>query len=85
MSAFINQLSLGWIAVAAMSAVLAPAFGQDGSAPNTLTAAEQKAGRLAEARAWYEKAKELGSTEAAQRITQLPAPAPAPATRASPK
>jgi hypothetical protein len=40
---------------------------------------------VAMARAWYEKAKELGSTEAAQRITQLPAPAPAPATRTSPK
>lgn len=38
---------------------------------------------VAMARAWYEKAKELGSTEAAQRIIQLPAPAPA--TRTSPK
>jgi hypothetical protein len=40
---------------------------------------------VAMARAWYEKAKELGSTEAAQRITQLPAPGSAPATRTSPK
>ena len=28
------------------------------------------------ARAWYEKAKDLGSTEAAQRLTQLPASVP---------
>ena len=40
---------------------------------------------VAMARAWYEKAKDLGSTEAAQRLTQLPASAPAPSTRTSPK
>jgi hypothetical protein len=38
-----EKLSLGWIAVGAMTAALTPAFGQDG-APNTLTAAEKKAG-----------------------------------------
>jgi hypothetical protein len=38
---------------------------------------------MAMARAWYEKAKDLGSTEAAQRLTQLPASVPA--TRPSPK
>jgi hypothetical protein len=40
---------------------------------------------MAMARAWYEKAKDFGSTEAAQRLTQLPASVPAPATRPSPK
>jgi hypothetical protein len=38
---------------------------------------------MAMARIWYEKAKDLGSTEAAQRLTQLPASVPA--TRPSPK
>jgi hypothetical protein len=38
---------------------------------------------VAMARAWYEKAKDLGSTEAAQRLTQLPASVPS--TRAGPK
>jgi len=38
---------------------------------------------MAMARAWYEKAKDLGSTEAAQWLTQLPASVPA--TRPSPK
>jgi len=38
---------------------------------------------MAMARAWYEKAKDLGSTEAAQRLSQLPASVPA--TRPSPK
>jgi hypothetical protein len=36
---------------------------------------------LVMARTWYEKAKDLGSTEAAQRLTQLPVPT----TRPSPK
>jgi hypothetical protein len=36
---------------------------------------------LAMARAWYEKAKDFGSTEAARRLTQLPVPT----TRPSPK
>lgn len=40
---------------------------------------------LAMARAWYERAKGLGSTEAAQRLSQLPAPVPTPAARPSPK
>jgi len=40
---------------------------------------------VAMARAWYEKAKDLGSNEAAQRLTQLPASVPAPSTRTSPK
>jgi hypothetical protein len=40
---------------------------------------------MAMARAWYEKAKDLGSTEAAQRLTQLPGFVPAPATRPSPR
>ena len=38
---------------------------------------------MAMALAWYEKAKDLGSTEAAQRLSQLPASVPA--TRPSPK
>jgi hypothetical protein len=33
------------------------------------------------ARTWYQKAKDLGSTEAAHRLAQLPAAVPAPATR----
>jgi hypothetical protein len=36
---------------------------------------------LAIARVWYEKAKDLGSAEAAQRLSQLPAPSPRPAPR----
>jgi TPR repeat protein len=38
---------------------------------------------MALSRVWYEKAKDLGSTEAAQRLGQLPASVPA--TRPSPK
>ena len=37
------------------------------------------------ARAWYEKAKDLGSTEAARRLGQLPAAVPALAPRSNPK
>ena len=37
------------------------------------------------ARAWYEKAKELGSAEAARRLGQLPAAVPALTPRANPK
>ena len=44
MSVFMNQSSLGCVAVAVMSVGLIPAFGQESSAPNTLTAAEKKAG-----------------------------------------
>jgi TPR repeat protein len=39
---------------------------------------------VAMARAWYERAKELGSTEAAQRLNQSPVAAPTP-PRPSPK
>ena len=39
-----KKLSFGCIAVASMTAALVSAFAQDSSAPNTLTAAEKKAG-----------------------------------------
>jgi TPR repeat protein len=40
---------------------------------------------IAMARIWYEKAKDLGSPEAAQRLNQLRAAAPLPAPRPAPK
>jgi hypothetical protein len=40
---------------------------------------------VAMARAWYERAKELGSTEAAQRLNQSPASAATPPSRPGPK
>jgi TPR repeat protein len=40
---------------------------------------------IAMARTWYEKAKDLGSPEAAQRLSQLPAAAPVPVPRPAPK
>jgi TPR repeat protein len=40
---------------------------------------------LAMARIWYEKAKDLGSPEAAQRLSQLPAAAPVPSPRPAPR
>jgi hypothetical protein len=40
---------------------------------------------VAMARIWYEKAKDLGSREAAQRLSQLPAATPLPAPRPAPK
>lgn len=39
---------------------------------------------IAVARAWYERAKKLGSAEAAQRLSRLPAPLSAPAPRSNP-
>jgi hypothetical protein len=40
---------------------------------------------IAMARTWYEKAKDLGSPEAAQRLSQLPAATPMPAPRPAPR
>jgi TPR repeat protein len=40
---------------------------------------------MAMARVWYEKAKDLGSPEAAQRLSQLPAAAPVPSPRPAPR
>jgi hypothetical protein len=40
---------------------------------------------LAMARAWYEKAKDLGSAEAARRLSQLPTATPVPAPRPAPR
>jgi hypothetical protein len=40
---------------------------------------------LAMARIWYEKAKDLGSPEAAQRLSQLPAATPVPSPRPAPR
>ena len=40
---------------------------------------------LAIARVWYEKAKDLGSSEAAQRLSQLPAATPVPSPRPAPR
>jgi TPR repeat protein len=40
---------------------------------------------LAIARVWYEKAKDLGSPEAAQRLSQLPAATPVPTPRPAPR
>ncbi len=40
---------------------------------------------MAMARAWYEKAKDLGSPEAAQRLSQMPAATPMPAPRPAPR
>jgi TPR repeat protein len=40
---------------------------------------------LAIARVWYEKAKDLGSPEAAQRLSQLPAATPVPSPRPAPR
>jgi TPR repeat protein len=40
---------------------------------------------VAMARIWYEKAKDLGSRDAAQRLSQLPSPTVAPAPRPAPK
>ena len=40
---------------------------------------------MAMARTWYEKAKDLGSAEAARRLSQLPAATPMPAPRPAPR
>jgi TPR repeat protein len=40
---------------------------------------------IAMARTWYEKAKDLGSAEAAQRLSLLPAATPVPTPRPTPK
>jgi hypothetical protein len=40
---------------------------------------------IAMARTWYEKAKDLGSPDAAQRLSQLPAATPVPTPRPAPK
>jgi TPR repeat protein len=40
---------------------------------------------LAMARVWYEKAKDLGSPEAAQRLSQLPGATPVPSPRPAPR
>jgi hypothetical protein len=40
---------------------------------------------IAMARTWYEKARDLGSPEAAQRLSQLPAATPMPAPRPAPR
>lgn len=40
---------------------------------------------MAMARIWYEKAKDLGSPEAAQRLSQLPAATPIPSPRPAPR
>lgn len=40
---------------------------------------------IAMARIWYEKAKDLGSFEAAQRLSQLPAATPVPTPRPTPR
>jgi len=66
-------------------AALALARTYDPSQPERLKVTPDAPPDIAMARAWYQKAKDLGSAEAARRLGQLPAPASAATTPSRPK
>jgi hypothetical protein len=80
------RLVLGQAAEAG-SAPAALAIGRtyDPTLPERSVVRADAAPDIAKARAWYERAKNLGSAEAGRRLSQLSAPAPAPPVRPGPK